>query len=227
MVTSPTQVIVWRASNFAFHRSVSQDNIGGLNLGFPGQYYDSETGLWNNGFRDYDASVGRYVESDPIGLGGGINTYAYVGADPVNNTDSSGLITDCEMKALREMVNKYGYGPQVNADNFKEDPNMTGHSGQTGRDGISYIGTNPAAGWDQYSGSVVDRNKVGDLLRTGWHENVHQGELQQEPAYTRDWFSEKFTGYSHAEELAEKIEDANPGAVDEFKEKVKDCNCKK
>jgi RHS repeat-associated protein len=41
--------------------------------------------------RDYDPSVGRYIESDPIGLDAGINTYAYVGDDPANSYDPSGL----------------------------------------------------------------------------------------------------------------------------------------
>lgn len=49
---------------------------------FPGQYYDTETGLHYNYFRDYDPAVGRYVESDPIGLAGGISTDAHVSRSP-------------------------------------------------------------------------------------------------------------------------------------------------
>ena len=60
---------------------------------FPGQYYDPETGLHYNYFRDYDPATGRYVQSDPIGLGGGINTYAYAENQPVNRFDSRGLRT--------------------------------------------------------------------------------------------------------------------------------------
>jgi len=59
---------------------------------FPGQYADKETNLAYNYFRDYDPSVGRYVESDPIGLVGGVNTYAYVRAKPFMYKDPSGLI---------------------------------------------------------------------------------------------------------------------------------------
>jgi RHS repeat-associated protein len=56
------------------------DNFGAgnfpYNLRFPGQYKDSETGLNYNYFRDYNPTTGRYVQSDPIGLGPGINAYA-------------------------------------------------------------------------------------------------------------------------------------------------------
>jgi len=58
---------------------------------FPGQYYDAETLLHYNYFRDYDASVGAYVTSDPIGLRAGLNTYAYVLSQPVRWADPKGL----------------------------------------------------------------------------------------------------------------------------------------
>lgn len=59
-------------------------------LRFPGQYADQESNLFYNYFRDYDSAIGRYVESDPIGLQGGINTYAYVDADPLSLVDPNG-----------------------------------------------------------------------------------------------------------------------------------------
>ena len=60
-------------------------------LCFPGQYYDSETNLHYNYFRDYDPSIGRYIESDLIGLKGGLNTYGYAGFNPIARIDPRGL----------------------------------------------------------------------------------------------------------------------------------------
>jgi len=60
-------------------------------LRFPGQIYDSQAGLSQNWHRDYDPVTGRYVESDPIGLNGGINTYAYISSRPTAAVDPTGL----------------------------------------------------------------------------------------------------------------------------------------
>jgi RHS repeat-associated protein len=89
-------VLVWRWDPAPFGDTVPDENPQGAgtfryNLRFPGQYYDGESGLNYNYFRDYDPATGRYVESDPIGLDGGINTYAYGLGDPISEIDSLGL----------------------------------------------------------------------------------------------------------------------------------------
>ncbi|HCH0556508.1 TPA: RHS repeat-associated core domain-containing protein [Pseudomonas aeruginosa] len=69
-----------------------------LDMRFPGQRYDRYTGLNYNYFRDYEPGSGRYVQSDPIGLKGGISTYAYVSGSPVMWIDPEGLqqsFADC------------------------------------------------------------------------------------------------------------------------------------
>jgi len=57
---------------------------------FPGQYFDKETNLAYNYFRDYEVWTGRYVQSDPIGLAGGLNTYGYASSSPLRRTDPTG-----------------------------------------------------------------------------------------------------------------------------------------
>jgi RHS repeat-associated protein len=87
---------VWRwEQQEAFGINVPDENPSGLGafelpLRFPGQYFDKETNLHYNYFRNYDPSLGRYEESDPIGLAGGINTYVYVAADPLRYVDPFG-----------------------------------------------------------------------------------------------------------------------------------------
>ena len=63
-----------------------------INLRFPGQYFDAESRLHYNYFRDYNPATGRYVQSDPIGLDGGLNAYLYSSGSPVNAIDIYGLI---------------------------------------------------------------------------------------------------------------------------------------
>ena len=88
-VTNSSAGIVWAADNTAFGRTINTNSIM-LNVAFPGQYYDAESGLYYNGARYYDPTIGRYLQSDPIGLAGGMNTYAYVGGNPILFVDPTG-----------------------------------------------------------------------------------------------------------------------------------------
>jgi len=91
VVTDVDQRVVWQGEYDPFGKAVETVNTVEQNLRFPGQYLDRETALHYNYFRDYNPSLGRYIHSDPIGLQGGLNTYAYVGGNPVIYTDPYGL----------------------------------------------------------------------------------------------------------------------------------------
>lgn len=92
VVTDASQATVWEGRQTPFGETEIITNQIEMNVRFPGQYYDQESGLSYNYFRDYDSGLGRYVQSDPIGLDGGSNTYGYVYQNPFIYSDPTGEV---------------------------------------------------------------------------------------------------------------------------------------
>jgi RHS repeat-associated protein len=122
VATDTTRQVVWRAANKAFDHSIAIDQVGGYHLGFPGQYRDAESGLWHNGFRDYEPTLGRYIQSDPIGLMGGISTYGYVGGNPTSRIDPFGLQT--VYTGLDEIRTHLNWLARIQGDDFDTAPHL-------------------------------------------------------------------------------------------------------
>jgi RHS repeat-associated protein len=96
-VTNAAGAVVWTWAyqGNPFGEQVPASTTGyALNLRFAGQYWDQESGFLYNIHRYYDSATGRYIQSDPIGLTGGINTYGYVSSNPLSSTDAEGLQED-------------------------------------------------------------------------------------------------------------------------------------
>jgi RHS repeat-associated protein len=95
VVTNSAGIVIWQwayqGNPFGEQQPTSSSGYV-LNLRYPGQYYDAETGLMYNGARYYESATGRFPQSDPMGLlGGQISTYAYGNNDPLSNIDPTGL----------------------------------------------------------------------------------------------------------------------------------------
>jgi len=92
MMSDSSGAKVWEIEARPFGDGAAVTGDGSLNLRFPGQYYDAESGLNYNYFRDYHPGIGRYVEADPIGIQKSLNhLYNYVQNNPANKKDPSGL----------------------------------------------------------------------------------------------------------------------------------------
>ena len=113
LATDDQAGIIWRWQGRAFGDHVPDvypDGDGSLteiNLRFPGQYADAETGFYYNWNRYYDPATGRYLSSDPIGLAGGLNTYGYAAQNPTTLTDPTGACPLCVIYAAYKAYEAY------------------------------------------------------------------------------------------------------------------------
>lgn len=114
LASNQSQQLLWSWNSDAFGVGLPNQDVDGdgvqtnIPLRFPGQLYDAHAALYYNYFRDYDPQTGRYVESDPIGLKGGLNTYGYVKGNPLIYSDPLGLEVTMLCRSLNHIVGKIG-----------------------------------------------------------------------------------------------------------------------
>ena len=170
--------VVWSAKADAFGNTlVDSSSTLTNNLRFAGQYFDQESGLHYNYFRYYDPQTGRYVTSDPIGLDGGLNTFGYVGGNPIGEVDFYGLQRGRRTRGptaeptLEEVIASYE-ASRLQNEIRRYDPDF------------QYLSYRPTSG----PGSRPARQDVENLQRE-LRDRINKGELPNQcgsiPAYAR------------------------------------------
>lgn len=174
-----------------------------FNMRFPGQYFDREAALHYNYYRDYDPSTGRYVQSDLIGLNGGINTYLYVDAQPTRNVDLLGLAPGDPYKSM-DAAGKQAVR-DINPTSIAEDREYIGciYCNPNG----TYSYTAPKPGTDrsappEYGMCPTDKKQVGwyhthGAFRLNMKNNVFSGADQ--------WWSDHVYGTGYLGTTDKKI----------------------
>ncbi|MCX2803373.1 hypothetical protein OQJ68_16470 [Microbulbifer thermotolerans] len=128
--TDSNEVVIWRWDSDAFGQAAPDTDPDSdreqivVNLRFPEQIQGDEAAFYYNYFRDYDSSLGRYLQSDPIGLRGGLNTYAYVDGNPLNFVDPLGLYTEIIIwQPVGHSSSSFGHvSSNVNGNNYSWGP---------------------------------------------------------------------------------------------------------
>ncbi|NYE29638.1 RHS repeat-associated protein [Rhodanobacter sp. K2T2] len=192
-----------------------------LNLRYPGQYFDVETGLNYNVNRIYEPATGRYIQSDPIGLDGGINTYLYAGATPLTEFDPLGLRppTPSEITFLRSIfgrcfdaskldINKRLFGsrawsPYDHKVNLPGSDFVGGSSDNSVNIGDPYIASILAHEtlhtWQRDQGANVTTSEIGPQIAAslGGSDPYSYDQSMTDPAANLTQFQALFNGKSY------------------------------
>ncbi len=192
--------VLWRWESRPFGEDLADEDVDGdgvlfeYGLRFPGQVYDAETGLHYNYYRTYDPSTGRYLESDPIGLNGGLNTYAYVGNMPTTYSDRFGLLPS-DYDAAEQIVRKYSDAIGVNT------PDRYGIGLSDRYAAIEAKGETdlsdkdrPVKIHERYYEKCLSDAQANELLETYIHETIHFNQSRLERLLMRHFQDDPIEG---------------------------------
>ncbi|MEI8573349.1 DUF2778 domain-containing protein [Methylomonas sp. LW13] len=161
-VSDQTQQSVWNAQLDPFGQVTTVNPNITQNLRFPGQYYDQETGWHYNYHRYYQPDLGRYLQSDPIGLTGGINTYPYALNNPLKYIDPKGL-TSLYYDTASQILSVYPEQPSQSSYFLTATsgrPDCIGCDASTPNKGAI-----PSGNYTLNAQDISNPNAIGDLIR--------------------------------------------------------------
>ena len=196
VVTNEDQNVVWQADYQPFGEVDVTVNTLDQEARFPGQYTDNATGLHYNYFRDYDQSIGRYIQSDPLGLYDGPNTYTYVHGNPVNNIDPLGLDT------LRvRIITQAGLGRKNQLETLVDvvTPDLSDllqfHIDRLGSTADSILSKEcKASVRSEFPGEFKDKT-LEEIFRSNSKEAKKAKKLLQQSRFKKDSFLKKFNRF--------------------------------
>jgi RHS repeat-associated protein len=156
--TNGSKVVQWSTTYRPYGETGTITGSLTQNVRLPGQLFDADSSLYQNGFRDYMPGLGMYPESDPAGLLGGLNPYAYVGGNPLSGIDPWGLrkLTSGEENMISSVFGRSIWPLPVNVYNKKYDPLQRDNTTVT-PDGNMYVPPGNPMYSDDYSQGTEDQ----------------------------------------------------------------------
>ncbi len=186
LVSNSSGSTVWSATYQPYGAAALSGASMTQNLRLPGQYFDAETGFHHNGFRDYMPNLGRYLESDPIGQAGGINSYGYVGQNPSKWSDPTGECPWCIGAVIGGLAAGFGLhanNPTASLLDYLEAVSVGAAFGAVGvlavPEGLAYgvLGGALAGSTGDIAGQYVAASSRGENFCPNWWEFGAQGAL--------------------------------------------------
>ncbi len=196
MTDAGAQLLWWRDQT-PFGQTVDTGGFSQTPIRFPGQFADDESGLHYNYFRDYDPALGRYIQSDPIGLRGGLNTYGYVEGNPLRYVDPTGEFAVAIPPAGKVVVDVATalLGMLLMNESAKDDDETSSQASSQGSSDSCKKGDKPDC--DPPAGTQCYERNTGHKHK-GLDPHYHVWQMNRDPSGHCRWNKRRKPKFTHA-----------------------------